>query len=121
MRLFSPRPVIALLLATSFALATFAQTRGFDPANMCTTTCKACDDFYQYANGTWAKDTPIPADKSNYGMFTKLDDLSKERTRTIIDEQAKDPSNKIGNAYNAFLDTAAIEAKHATPKEGVAE
>ena len=33
------------------------------------------------ANGTWAKNTPIPADKSNYGMFTVLDDLSRERTR----------------------------------------
>ena len=39
------------------------------------------DNFYQFANGTWAKNTPIPADKSNYGMFTVLDDLSRERTR----------------------------------------
>ena len=30
------------------------------------------DDFYAFANGTWAKNTPIPADKSNYGMFTML-------------------------------------------------
>ena len=27
------------------------------------------DDFYGFANGTWAKTTPIPADKSNYGAF----------------------------------------------------
>ncbi|WP_288452507.1 transaldolase [uncultured Microbacterium sp.] len=40
---------------------------------------KPGDDFYDYANGTWAKNTPIPADKSNYGAFNILDDLSRER------------------------------------------
>jgi putative endopeptidase len=48
-------------------------------------------------------------------MFTKLDDLSKERTRIIIEEAAKDPANKVGTAYNSFLDTAAIEAAGLTP------
>lgn len=73
------------------------------------------DDFFEFANGTWAKNTPIPADKARYGMFNVLDDLSKERTRTIIDEQAKDPNSKIGNAYASFMDEAAIEAKGLTP------
>jgi len=89
-------------------------TFGFDTAGMDTTVLPG-DNFYQYANGTWARNTPIPADKSNYGMFTKLDDISKERTRLIIEEAAKDPNNKIGIAYNAFLDTAAIEAKGLAP------
>jgi len=87
---------------------------GFDAAGMDRTVLPG-DNFYQYANGAWAKNTPIPADKSNYGMFTVLDDLSKERTRTIIEEMAKDPSSKIGSAYNAYLDTAAIDAKGLAP------
>ena len=89
-------------------------TYGFDTAGM-DTSVQAGDNFYNHANGTWAKNTPIPADKSNYGMFTKLDDISRERTRVIIEEQAKDPTSKIGLAYNAFLDTAAIEAKGLAP------
>ena len=89
-------------------------TFGFDRAGMDTTVLPG-DNFYQYANGTWAKTTPIPPDKSNYGMFTKLDDLSKERTRVIIEEAARDPNSKIGNAYSAFLDTAAIEGKGLAP------
>jgi len=87
---------------------------GFDQAGMDSTVLPG-NNFYQYANGTWVKNTPIPADKSNYGMFTLLDDLSKERTRTIIDEAAKDPSNKIGLAYSTYLDTAAIEARGLAP------
>ena len=89
-------------------------TFGFDNAGMDSTVVPG-NNFYQYANGTWAKNTVIPADKSNYGMFTVLDDLSKERTRTIIDEAAKDPSSKIGTAYTAFLDTNAIDAKGLAP------
>ena len=87
---------------------------GFDTAGMDTTVLPG-DNFYNHANGTWAKNTPIPADKANYGMFTRLDDISRERTRVIIEEQAKDPASKIGLAYNAFLDDAAIEAKGLTP------
>ena len=87
---------------------------GFDTAGMDKNAVPG-DDFFEYANGTWARNTPIPADKSRYGMFNVLDDLSKERTRTIIEEQAKDPSSKIGNAYESFMDQATIEAKGLTP------
>ena len=91
-------------------------TYGFDVTGMDTSILPG-NNFYQYANGTWARNTPIPADKSNYGMFTKLDDLSKERTRAIIEESAKDPASKIGIAYNAYLDQPAIEAKGLSPIE----
>jgi putative endopeptidase len=91
-------------------------TFGFDLAGMDKSVSPG-DNFYQFANGTWAKNTPIPADKSNYGSFNILDDLSRERTRGIIEEQAKDPSSKIGGAYQSFMDTAAIETKGLTPFE----
>jgi putative endopeptidase len=73
------------------------------------------DDFFEYANGSWAKNTPIPSDKARYGMFNVLDDLSKERTRTIIEEQARDPASKIGSAYQSFMDETTIEAKGLAP------
>jgi putative endopeptidase len=89
-------------------------TFGFDTAGMDRSVAPG-DNFYQFANGTWAKNTPIPADKSNYGSFNVLDDLSRERTRGIIEEQAKDPSSRIGNAYASFMDTTAVEAKGLAP------
>ncbi|HEY0165325.1 MAG TPA: M13-type metalloendopeptidase, partial [Sphingomicrobium sp.] len=87
---------------------------GFDSAGM-DRAVRPGDNFYKYANGTWERNTAIPADKSNYGMFTKLDDLSKERTRSIIEDAAKDPASKIGAAYASFLDEAAVEAKGLAP------
>src|SRR5689334_7242242 len=87
---------------------------GFDSAGMDTAVVPG-DNFYQFANGTWLKNTPIPADKSNYGSFTMLDDLSRQRTRDIIDEQSKDPNSKIGAAYANFMDQAAVESKGLAP------
>jgi putative endopeptidase len=87
---------------------------GFDSPGMDPSIAPG-DDFYGYANGTWDRNTQIPADKARYGMFNVLDDLSKARTRTIIEEQAKNPASKIGNAYASFMDEASIEAKGLAP------
>ena len=89
---------------------------GFDTAGMDRSVAPG-DDFFEYANGTWIKNTPIPPDKARYGLFNVLDDLSKERTRGIIEEQTKDPNSRIGNAYLSFMDEAGVEAKGLTPFE----
>ncbi|MGZ8998315.1 MAG: M13 family metallopeptidase [Allosphingosinicella sp.] len=87
---------------------------GFDEAGMDRSVAPG-DNFYGYANGTWARTTAIPADKSNYGMFSVLDDLSRKRTHDILEEARNDPSSKIGSAYSSFLDEAAVDAKGLAP------
>ncbi|MBA3668481.1 MAG: M13 family peptidase [Sphingomonas sp.] len=86
---------------------------GFDNAGMDSNVVPG-NDFYGFANGSWAKNTPIPADKSNYGSFAILDDVSRERTRSLIEESAKDPNSRIGAVYKSFMDQAAVEAKGLT-------
>ncbi len=87
---------------------------GFDEKGMDKSVAPG-DDFYTYANGTWEKTTPIPADKANYGAFNLLSDLSESRTRGILETAAKDPASKIGRAYATFLDRPAIDAKGLAP------
>jgi len=87
---------------------------GFDLTGM-DKSVQPGDDFYTYANGTWAKNTQIPADKSNYGMFTALADLSQKRTREILDVAKGDPNSMIGRAYSSYLDAPAVEAKGLDP------
>ena len=89
-------------------------TYGFDQAGAQPSIAPG-DDFYRYANGVWSDTTEIPADKSNYSMFGALDDLSKDRTKAIILEEANKPSSRIGAAYTAFMDEATIEAKGMAP------
>jgi endothelin-converting enzyme/putative endopeptidase len=71
------------------------------------------DNFYLYANEKWLDETEIPGDKSNYGIFTVLDDRTREQVRDLI-EQAADskskpgtPAQKVGDLYNSVLDTEA--------------
>jgi len=84
-------------------------------------TVKPGDNFFKYMNGTWLKNTEIPADKSNYGGFSILADLSDERVKAIIeasaDKDAADGSEeqKIGDFYASFMDTDAINAAGITP------
>jgi putative endopeptidase len=87
---------------------------GFDEPGMDRSVAPG-DNFYAFANGTWARTTQIPADKSNYGAFNLLADLSEARTRTILDGVARDQSSKIGTAYATFLDRPAIDAKGLAP------
>jgi putative endopeptidase len=89
-------------------------TYGFDTAGM-DAAIKPGDDFYGYANGTWAKNTAIPSDKSNYGAFNILADNAQKQTQEILEGVKNDPSSKIGTAYSTYLDTATIDAKGLAP------
>jgi putative endopeptidase len=93
---------------------------GMDVAGM-DKSVKPGDDFYKFANGGWDKVTEIPGDRSNWGGFAILRDLSDQRTRAIIESvsaQKNAPGSvgqKVGDYFASFMDEAAIEAKGAEP------
>lgn len=111
-----------LVMATAAAAAEKPElgSFGFDAAGM-QRSVKPGDDFYRYANGTYLDALTIPADKASYGMFHKLDDLSRERTRVIIEEAAASGgapgsnARKVGDYFASFMDEAAVEAKGLAP------
>ena len=82
---------------------------------------KPGDNFFKYVNGTWIKNTEIPADRSRYGGFGILRDLSEDRVKDIIEDTAAKNAakgtdeQKIGDFYAAFMDEAAIEAAGMAP------
>jgi predicted metalloendopeptidase len=79
------------------------------------------DDFYRFVNGQWLKNTPIPADKSNYGSFTMLADEAEKNLRVIVEEAAAAKAPKgsdqqlIGDFYTSFMDEARAEQLGLTP------
>lgn len=113
------RKILSAALAGSM-LATPAVSKpvygsfGFDTAGMDPAVAPG-ENFFDYANGGWLKTATIPADKSNFGMFTVLDDLSKQRTQDILKTELANPASKIGNAYASYLDLASVEAKGLAP------
>jgi predicted metalloendopeptidase len=84
---------------------------------------KPGDDFFAYANGTWYEHFEIPPDRSSFGVFNQLDELSKDRVREIIETAAAaqpaagTPAQKIGDYYAAFMDQAGIEARGMAPAQ----
>jgi putative endopeptidase len=100
----------ATVPATSKAL-----TSGIDKANF-DTSVRPQDDLYHAVDGNWLKSTPIPADKSNYGAFTKLDDDAEAQIKDIVESLAakkdKAPGSeeqKIGDLYADFMDETKVE------------
>ena len=93
---------------------------GLDKAGM-DASVRPQDSLFGAMNGAWLKTTPIPSDKSDYGSFTMLDDLSNERVKAIIEGLAAKPqaggSNnaKVGDFYSSYMDTAAIDAAGMRP------
>jgi putative endopeptidase len=71
-------------------------------------TLTPSDNFYEYANEGWLKNTEIPADQSNYGSFSKLDDGAKEAIRALIEEAAAQnapqgsDAQKVGDFFKSY-------------------
>jgi len=95
-------------------------TWGVDPTTL-DPSVRPGDDFFAYVNGKWVRENPIPAEFSRYGSFTFLDEKSKADLSTLIQElvakqhPAGSKEQRIVDAYNAYLDTAAIDAKGLAP------
>jgi len=73
-------------------------------------------DFYQYANGTWLKDTPIPADYSAWGVFNILNEKSLAKLKSIMETASNNKNAKpgtdeqrIGDFFAAGMDEKRIE------------
>ena len=95
-------------------------TWGIDTAGM-DRAVRPGADYFRYVSGTWADNTSIPADKSSYGNFAVLRDLSEARVRGLL--EGYKPGNpatdgdqaKLAALYAGFMDEAAIEALGAKP------
>ena len=84
-----------------------------DPANM-DLSVKPGDNFYLYANGTWIKNTPVPASKTRWGSFDGLAEESSQALKGLLEDATKNPGNnslmkRVGDYYASAMDSMAIE------------
>jgi len=106
--------LLAMAPATPGAAKPVYGTWGYDATAM-NPAVKPGDDFFDYVNGTWAKRTPIAADRTFVGIDSVLNDQIEKDVRAVIEDQAKDPSGngrlgqQIGDLYASWMDEATVE------------
>ena len=113
----SSPPIVEIPSTTQAEIGEF----GFDAAGM-DTSVEAGADFNRFANGTYLRNTPIPGDKTSYGVFDMLYDRSQDNLKALIEESAAAPTSspeaaRIGAFYASFMDEAAVNALGASPLE----
>lgn len=103
--------------STAGALTSGILLDDFDPA------VPAHDDLYLHVNGKWLEATEIPADQSNYGAFTILQENAQKALRELVEQmaegdQAKSPSEQQLSAfYQSFMNTERLEELGLQPLE----
>ncbi len=112
---------LMLGLLTSVGVQAEPKTAGVDHAGV-QASVRPQDDFFGHVNGRWLAQTEIPADKSSWGSFEKLDDDTKPQLRALIEAAAanttKQPGSdaqRIGDFYASYMDEARLEQLGLSP------
>ncbi|MFA4871214.1 MAG: M13-type metalloendopeptidase [Pedobacter sp.] len=85
------------------------------------TTVVPGNNFTEFVNGTWMKNTKVPSDKARYGVMDMINDQAQEDVKALIENaakaEAKDGSDeqKIGDYYASYMDMKTRDAVGLTP------
>uniref|UniRef100_A0A1A9X1W5 Neprilysin, neutral endopeptidase 2 n=1 Tax=Glossina brevipalpis TaxID=37001 RepID=A0A1A9X1W5_9MUSC len=126
---------------TSFSMSPTTITQMGEKSNVCLTTecihtasavlskmkpeIEPCDDFYQFACGTYIDELQIPDDKTSVNTFSVITDKLHEQLKDIIMEEVSDTQPKhfrLPNAlYKACMNKTLIEQLGGKPIADISE
>ncbi len=76
-------------------------------------TVRPQDDFFQFSNGTWCKNNPVPNSESRWGSFNELDQRNKKVLKEILAEVQSSKGAKgsdaqmLGDYYASYVNMEA--------------
>lgn len=82
---------------------------------------KPLDNYYQYANGKFIRDNPVPAAYSSWGQAEILNNRNQDQIHELLEAAAASKAahgtdeQKIGDFYASGMDEAAVEKAGITP------
>lgn len=82
------------------------------------------EDFYQYANGGWLKNNPVPDDQSIWASFTEVHQKNEEVLRKLLEHpNANSLNTDYGaaavNYFQSVMDTTLIKQQGLKPLENI--
>lgn len=79
-------------------------------------------DFFHFANGSWLKANPIPADRSEWGAYVALDLQNQRYIHDMVEKASHDTTaapgsaeQKVGDFYASGMDEKNIDSAGLTP------
>ena len=118
---FSKTLMAVLVFTSAFHINAQQKNPGIDLSLM-DKTVSPKDNFFQFVNGTWLKNTEIPADKTRWGSFDELRQSTDKDALAILKEATKNPKygsntdqGKAINMYKAAMDTVARNKQGIAP------
>ncbi len=70
----------------------------------------ASKDFFQFSNGTWCKNNPVPDSESRWGSFNELEKANNEKLLSILKGASNNTGDRssqdqiLGDYFTSFLD-----------------
>lgn len=113
--------LLSLFLFCSIAFSQTSQPHGIDLSDL-DRKVDPCNDFYEFSNGTWRANHPMPATMVHWSKRWESGETTKDKLKDVLEsaEQDKNASKGstdqiIGDYYGACMDESRVNARGLEP------